>query len=182
MIEKLIKIARLTALISFVTGTVIFALYFFTSNFILLGVGYCYIALAGLTNLFVLMLILNAAAKNKQHIKKLLMQAGLMLVNIPMMLAYCWATMVLLDTMRITFTNATNRALTDIHLTGCEAKQIADLEPGEAKTIWVGIKGDCSITIDYLVKGERKKEMVVGYVTHGNGEKMQHQLGKKQLK
>ncbi len=182
MIEKLIKIAKLTALISLVTGTAIFALYFFTSNFVLLGVGYCYMALAGITNLFVLILILNAAAMNKQHSKRLLMQVGLMLINIPIVLAYCWATMVLLDTMRITFTNKTNGQLTDIHLTGCEYKQIGSLAPGGTKTIWVAIEGDCSITMDYIAQGKRKKEIVAGYLTGGSGEKMAHHIGSNQNK
>ncbi len=125
-----------------------------------------------------LMLILNAAVKNKQDGKKLMTQVGLMLINIPIMLAYCWATMILLDTVRITFKNTTNRQLTAIRLTGCEATQIGNLQPGETKTIWVGIKGDCSISIDYLAQGEQKKEIVAGYVTHGSGDKMQHHIGK----
>ncbi|MBK9462012.1 MAG: hypothetical protein IPN94_21945 [Sphingobacteriales bacterium] len=56
--EQYIKLGRQVALISFLLGTVIFGLYFMTSSFELLFVGYGFIALTGLINIVILILIL----------------------------------------------------------------------------------------------------------------------------
>lgn len=176
-IERHIKLGRQTALISFLLGTAIFGLYFLTSSFELLFVGYGFIALTGLINIAILISILVKAFKDKENRIKLLMTSGIMLMNIPVMLVYCWVAIILLDTMRITFTNATQTTLTDINIIGCETEHIDKLDVGESKTVWVGITGDCTINIDYLANGKRKEEGVVGYVTSSMGQKMKHNIG-----
>lgn len=173
--ERHIKLGRQTALISFLLGTVIFGLYFLTSSWELLFVGYAFIALAGLINLGILISILLKA--NKDNRKKLLTTCGLMLLNIPVMLFYCWVAIILLDTMRITFTNSTQTTLTNINIVGCGGGHIDKLEIGQSETVWVDITGDCSINIDYLTNGLRKEESVAGYVTNSNGQKMEYNIG-----
>ena len=79
--------------------------------------------------------------------------------------------------MRITFTNSTQTTLTDINIVGGETEHLDKLEVGQTKTVWVGITGDCSINIDYLSNGQRKRENVAGYVTSSNGQKMNHNIG-----
>ncbi len=175
--EPNIKLGQQTALISFLLGTTIFGLYFSTSSFELLFVGYGYIALTGLINIVILISILVKAFKDKVNRRKLLMTSGLMLLNIPVMLVYCWVAIILLNTMRITFINGTETTLTDINIVGCETEHIEKLNEGESKTIWVEITGDCTIYIDYLADGQRKEEVVAGYVTSGDGQKMKHNIG-----
>ena len=85
--------------------------------------------------------------------------------------------MLLTGNMRIKFTNETEHRLTEINIIGCETQSIAELEPNESKTVWVGITGDCSIKLDYIEKGEKKNEIVAGYVTSGMGQKMNHKIG-----
>lgn len=99
-----------------------------------------------------------------------------MLINIPIMLTYCWIAIILLGTMRITFTNDTGVEITDINIVGCGGGHIDKLEIGESKTVWVTITGDCSIYLDYLSKGQRKGETVAGYVTSGMGQKVNHKI------
>jgi hypothetical protein len=175
--ERHIKLGRQTALISFLLGTSIFGLYFLTSSFVLLFIGYSFIASAGLINTGILISILLKANKDKDDRKKLLTTSGLMLLNIPVMLFYCWVAIALLDTMRITFTNSTQITLTNINIVGCGSGKIDKLEVGESKTVWIDITGDCSINIDYLVNGQQKKESVAGYVTSSMGQKMKHDIG-----
>ena len=93
------------------------------------------------------------------------------------MLIYGWVAMVLLNNMRITFTNSTQTVLTDIKIDGCEPAQIDKLDPGATKTIWVGITGDCSINIYYLKNGQAQREEVAGYVTTNMGQKMNYNIG-----
>jgi hypothetical protein len=175
--ERHIKLGRQTALISFLLGTGIFGLYFLTSSFKLLFVGYGFIALTGIINIGILISLLVKANHDKDNKSKVLKTCGLMLLNIPVMLFYCSLVIILLDTMRITFTNSTQSILTDINIIGCEAEHIDNLEVGQTKTVWVGITGDCTINIDYLSNGQRKKETVAGYVTTSNGQKMKHNIG-----
>ncbi|MFM2226571.1 MAG: hypothetical protein RJA07_2773 [Bacteroidota bacterium] len=175
--ERHIKIGRQTALVSFLLGTIIFILYFLTSSFELLFVGYGFIALIGLINLGILGLILLKAKKDKDNRKKLLTTCGLMLLNIPIMLFYCWVAIILLDTMRVTFTNTTQTTLTNIEIIGCKPEHIDKLEAGESKTVWVSIIGDCSIEVTYLSNGQRKEEMVIGYTTSLMGQKITHIMG-----
>jgi hypothetical protein len=174
---RYINLGRLTALISFLLGTGIFVLYFLTSSFKLLFLGYGFIALTGLINIWILISILKKATRDIGNKSKLNWTAGLMLVNIPVMLIYCWFAIKLLDNMRITFTNATQGILTDIHIGGCEAEYIDKLEVGESKTVWVAIKGDCQISIVYLANGQPRSEEVAGYVTNGEGQKMKYNIG-----
>lgn len=175
--ERHIKLGRQTALISFLLGTGIFGLYFLTSMFELLFVGYGFIALTGIINLGILISVLVKANKDKDNRKKLLTTCGLMLLNIPVMLFYCWVAIILLDTMRITFTNSTQTTLTNINIVGCGGGHIDKLEVGESETFWVDITGDCSINIEYLSNGQRKEESVAGYVTSSMGQKMKHNIG-----
>lgn len=175
--ERHIKLGLKTALISFSLGTGIFGLYYLTSCWKLLFFGPAFIALTGLINIGILITILLRAYNEKDNRKKLLITCGIMLLNIPVMLVYCWFAIVLLNTMRITFTNSTDTTLTNINIVGCGGGHIDKLEIGESETVWVDINGDCSISIDYLFNGQRKKEIVAGYVT--TSEKMKFNIGEK---
>jgi hypothetical protein len=175
--DEHIKTGKVTTLVSFLIGTAIFGLYFLTSAFQLLAAGYVFIAIAAIINLIILTRILVTAFKDKINRKKLLLTSGLMIINIPVMLVYCSIGIVLLNTMRITFTNATGKILTDINIVGCEPKHIDKLEKGESKTIWIGITGDCTLNVDYVADKQRIEENVAGYVTNNMGQKMKYKIG-----
>jgi hypothetical protein len=85
-------------------------------------------------------------------------------------------TFVLLNTMRITFTNSTQTTLSNIHIHGCGSGYIEKLDIGQRKTVWIDITGDCSINIDYLFKGQTKKEIIADYVTTFMGQKINYKI------
>lgn len=174
--KKYITLGKVTALISFLIGATIFVIYFLTSDSNLLFIGYGFIVLAGIVNMIILIAILAKSKSETTNRKKLFKTCGLMLINIPIMFLFIWLSMILIGNMRITFTNGTNNKLTDIKIVGCETEHIAELEPNESKTVWVGITGDCSIALEYLENGKLKKETVAGYVTNGMGQKMKHKI------
>ncbi|WP_223552277.1 hypothetical protein [Aestuariivivens sp. NBU2969] len=175
--QKQILLAKKTALFSFVIGTLIFGIYFLTSKWQLLFVGYGFIILAGIFNIIVLITTLTKAKNDSENRNKLLKTSGLILLNIPVLFVYVWIAMILIGNMRITFKNTTENKLTDIEIFGCETERISELEPNESKTVWVGITGDCSISLKYQENGESKNEIVAGYVTGGMGQKMKHNIG-----
>lgn len=174
--QAYLKLGRQTAFISFLLGTGIFGLYFLTSFSVFLFLGYAYIVLTGLVNIIILISILLKADKDKDNRTKLLKTCGVMLFNIPVMLFYCWVTFILLDTLRITFTNSTQNTLTNINIIGCGGGHIDKLEKGRSKTVWVNIPSDCAISINYISNGQQKAEMVEGYISNGMGEKIKHNI------
>ena len=174
-----IKIGQFTALVSFLSGTAIFVQYYLTSGVELLFIGVGFIVLITILNIGILIAIKNKARKDLSNRQRLQKTSGLMLINIPIMILYCWMVMFLMGSMRINFINNTNTTLSDINIVGCGGAHIDHLEVGESKTVWIDISGDCSISINYLEKGERKTEAVAGYVTSGMGKKVSHKINGK---
>lgn len=176
-IERHIKLGRQTAFLSFLLGTGLFGLYFLTSSLELLFISSGFTALTGPINIGILTFILIKAIDDKDNRKKLLKTCGLMLLNIPVLLFYCWFIIILINTMRIRFSNATQTILTDINIVGCGGGHIDKLKVGERETVWVDITGDCAIYIDYISNGQRKVETAAGYVTRSMGQRIKHNIG-----
>lgn len=176
--ERNIKLGRQTALISFLLGTIIFGLYYFTSAGIFIWIGYLFIILTGLFNFRLISKIISLSIKDNYNRKALLKTLIFMFLNIPISVFYIWGSLILLNTIRITLINPTQTIFTDINIVGCETEYIDKLDAGQSKTVWVSITGDCYIDIDYLSGGQRKEEMVVGYATGFMGQKITHIIGK----
>lgn len=175
--ERHIKLGRQTALISFLLGTVIFGLYFLTSSPQLLFIGYIFLAFVGLFNIALIILLLIKASKDSINRRELFKTCVLILVNVPITVLYLWFTIILLDTLRITFTNSTSNQLTKINIIGCDDQFIEKLEIGESKTVWIKISGDCSVNINYLQNGIKKKEIVIPYTSKNLGDKRNYNIG-----
>lgn len=176
--KKQIALAVKTTLISFIVGTIIFGLYFFTSHYLFLFLGIAYIILAVGINLVVLILTLGHAKHDFKNRKKLFKASGLLFLNIPVVIAYIWFFSILSNTLRITFTNVTDNKITEININGCETKFIQELKPNESKTVWVKITSDCSVNINYTKNGTIKTENAVGYATNNMGKKIDYKIGK----
>lgn len=171
-----IKLGKLTALFSFLIGTIIFGTFYYTSSSKYLFIGYGYILIALIVNLIVLPILLYKANRHKEYRKKLFIACKMMLANIPVAILYCWIAIILLNTLRITFTNDTKTVLTDITVEGCGGGHIDRLDIGESKTVWIDVPSDCAVSINYLSKGKRKTEQVVSYATTSMGQKMRHKI------
>jgi hypothetical protein len=176
-IQDLNILGRKIALISFLTGSLIFLLYFLTSFWGLFFAGYLFIAAAVIGNLIVLIALLISTFKNKELCRSNMLTAFLMLLNIPIAFTYFWLVLVLSDTMRITFINTTNSPLISIDITGCESKHINQLAPDESETVWIAIPHLCSIEIKYMMDGKIKNEVVEPYVCKSMGYKRDHRIG-----
>lgn len=167
---------KLTTLVSAILGSVIFLLYYFTSSYLFIFLGYAFIVVAGLLNLSLLLVMLWMYANDKTNGHELPKTVGLMLLNIPLMLFYCYLSLILLSTMRITFVNKTGTLINHIQIVGCDDKTIPQMVPEESKTLWVKVKGDCYIDIEYEINGQKQEERVASYVTNNMGQKLQHNI------
>jgi hypothetical protein len=175
-VQKVKYLGKLTAILSFLIGTIIFGVYFITSIDSILFVGYTFILLAAIFNFVVFGLLSRIGIIEKE--KSIFQVCGIMLINIPIMLLYCWITIQLLNTVRINFINNKEITLKEVKISGCEEKIIEEIKSGEEKTVWIKIPSDCTIQISYNYKGKLENEIVVGYTTSNDGGKMNFKIGK----
>jgi hypothetical protein len=174
---KLLVLAKYTAFYTFLVGTFIVTAYYLGGNSIWFLIGYFYILLAFIINLAVLLLLLWRVRKDRANSRILIKHAAFLFINMPVMVAYIWFVLVLLNTMRITFTNETGQDLGPVHITGCQEKYIDHLSKGESRSAWIHITSDCAIRISYLLKGKEVNQDVFGYCTPSGGEKINYKIG-----
>lgn len=117
--------------------------------------------------------------KSKGDRKKLYRTCMVMLINVPFLASFAFVGVIIKSHLRITFTNSTEKVLTDVRLIGCEDYTIPKLNIGQSKTIWVEVQNDCAVSVVYEIEGQVAQEIVVGYATPGFGEKVKYTLVKK---
>ena len=83
-----IKLIRLTAALSFITGTVIFLLYKINHAFFWIEIGLAYIFIAFIINCIVLLVVLIQASIYYKDGSNLFYNSLLMLINIPIVILY----------------------------------------------------------------------------------------------
>ncbi len=171
------NIGKTTAIISLIIGTILIALFYFTYSPEILFAGYIYVILIIIFNIAVFIAGLVEAFNNKILRKKLLKNNGLILLNIPIALAYFWLAIFLLNTIKLTLINPTNTELTNLKLTGCETEIIDNMKPGERRTIWISINNDCNINLEFENSEQVKNEIVLGYATSMGGQQIEHKIG-----
>jgi hypothetical protein len=93
MFYNLTKWSKMLTLCSFSIGFIIFLSYYFTSEAILVVVGYIFILIASLLNSLMLFWLLLEAVRYKENRKKSLLTALLVLANIPIMLVLIFFTL-----------------------------------------------------------------------------------------
>jgi amino acid transporter len=176
--EQNIKSGKWTAIFSFIIATILMGLFYLTNSFMLAAFSYFIILGAGiLINFFCLVALLIRAYQEAAQRLKIAKTIGLMLCNIPVTILYIYFVTVLFSTMRMTFVNETGRPLTEIKIIGCEPKTIDKLDHNESKKIWVGITGDCSMKIEYVIDGEKKSEIIYDYLTNNGGQIATYKIG-----
>jgi hypothetical protein len=175
-LSKLIKTGKLTALISFLIGSFLFLLFYLSLADYFLFIGFGYILIAALVNAIILFLLSVRAYNDKGNRSRIIRAGGLMLLNIPVVLLYCWIAIILTGFVRITFVNTSQTEMSDINITGCEPYHIDKLAPGQGKTVWINVSKRCGIVVTYLVNGNKKTETVIRYCA--NSGLMNYELGK----
>jgi len=171
------KIGLFTALTSFLIGTILLIIFYFTNSTVITGYGIIFIIIAGLINAGVFVKVLTDLINEKKNRKKYFFTSGIMLLNIPVVVIYFYFVMILMSTMRVTFINETGREISDLKIIGGEPKSIEKLEIGEKQTEWIPIMSDNDLILEYEIDGELKTEMIFSYMVVG--EKFEHRIGNK---
>ncbi len=171
------KFGKRTALISFLGGSVLLIWYYYSSSLIIASIGYIFIVTALLVNAILAFILLLTSLVDRERRRSYLKTLGLMLLNAPVAILYFLVVVYLTGTMRVTFINETGQSLTNVSISGCEAKTIQHLSVDEDETVWLNIPRDCSIEIEYIVDGNIVREVVFGYATHGMGTQITYRIG-----
>ncbi len=171
------KIGLYTALISFLIGTILLTIFYFTNSTTVTLYGMIFIGIAGLINSGVLVKVLIDLINEKKNRKKYFITTGIMLLNIPVVVIYFYFVMILMSTMRVTFINETGREISELKIIGGEIKTIDKLGVGEKQTEWIGIKSENNLTLEYHIDGEIKTELIDSYMI--TGKRINHRIGNK---
>lgn len=177
-INELIKKSLRLSYYSFLIGTGLFVLFFFTNSYRLASYSLLVILILGVGNLIYFWRLGKHALVEKETRKQALKAGGIMLVNIPVVLIYMYLFVVLNNTVIVRLKNVSKKPLTNISVMGCDERTISDLLPGETDIEWIPITKSCmlnSITLQYEVNGIITKEVVYGYVI--DGQRINHRIG-----
>jgi hypothetical protein len=173
------KIGIQTALLSFSIGTILLLYYYLTGSSDILPTALLFIFVVGIVNLAIVALLIKKSFTGKPNGQSYAKTIGLMSLNIPIALLYFYFTTVLMNTMRISFSNETGQRIEDLTILGGPTPiKYAALEPHESRNAWIPIQGDGAVQITYRIGSEIKQEDVSGYITTGMGTKMKFEIGK----
>jgi hypothetical protein len=180
MQKKLInKIGIWTAALSFLIGTLLlFVFYAICLGWAILA-GYFFTITAGIINAGILLVLIFKALKDKKNRKSYLKTSAIILINIPVAIAYFYFVIMLLNTMRITFINDTGKTLTEAEIISTQNSKAGNFNEGESKTVWMNITGDCAIYIKYNMNSKVYKDVVCPYVCRNSGGKITYRIARK---
>lgn len=165
------------AIASFVLGTLLLIIYYFTLAGMVILTGLIYTGIAITINLLYTGILVYHSIQKKITSRLAFRTIGVLMLNIPIAILYFLGVIALWDYARITLYNTTAHDLTFINVTGCEQKEIKSLEKGDAQTLWIRIPHDCSIEIEYEIEGIKKTETVIRYLTNMGGLKGTYKIG-----
>lgn len=171
------KSAKILALISFLLGTFLLVTYYLTMSAEFALFSYFLIGGIVVINLVVLIILMSKLLNRNSEKEGILRTIGIMLLNIPVALFYFYVVSILTSYIRLTITNKTNTALSNIVISGCDKQKIDGLNVNESETVWIKISGDCSVNLSYNINGVEKDENVFGYVTNMMGQKVKYDIG-----
>ena len=177
--QKLIRIGIIAALLSILISSLLFFGYYFTSFNFIVYLEYVFIFVAGAISFIILLRILNHVTKHKRNRRSLIITSIVIVLSGVVALVYFRYMTNLLDTMRIKLVNESNYELSNIKITGCQKKQLANIPPKKDQTVWIKITRDCSINISYNENGQLKNEVVSDYVTTSMGQQLTFKIGNK---
>ena len=180
MQKKLInKIGVWTAALSFLIGTLLLLVFYAICSGWAILAGYFFTIIAGIINAGILLVLIFKALKDKKNRKSYLKTSAIILINIPVAIAYFYFVIILLNTMRITFINDTGKMLTEAEIISTQNSKAGNFNEGESKTVWMNITGDCAIYIKYNMNGKVYKDVVCPYVCRNSGGKMTYRINRK---
>lgn len=175
--QKLIRIGIKAGVLTILLSSLIYFTYYFTSYNLIVYLEYAFIFLAGAACFIILLRILNHVKKHKRYRIPLLLTSGFILISGIIAIIYFRNLTTLLDTMRINFVNESRYVLTDIKISGCQKKQVGNIEPKGTQTVWIRITRDCAINLSYNENGVVKNEVISSFVTTSMGQKINFKIG-----
>ncbi|HEY3402828.1 MAG TPA: hypothetical protein VGK59_05535 [Ohtaekwangia sp.] len=176
--DHLIKKSLKVSLASFLFGTSLLMLFFFTNWYFFALVSLPLILVLGIANLIQFSRLIQKALRDKANRKRIFSTCGVVSVNIPVVFLYAYFVFVLADSVIVRFKNDTGKTLTNVRVVGCDESVVQNLLPGEVEIEWIPITTACtekSILLRYEIDGVAIEEVVYGYVI--DGRRINHTIG-----
>ena len=176
--DALIKKSLKVSFTSFLLGTGLLVLFFFTNDYLFALVSLPIIVTLGAANLIILGRLGLKGLKERENRKRIFLIGGIISLNIPVAIVYAYFVVALFDIVVVRFENDTTKTLTNISVSGCDERTIGELRPGQTKIEWIRITQKCienRIVIEYEINGKLTREIVYGYVI--DGQRINHKIG-----
>ena len=167
----LIKECRQIAWFSFLIGTALLALFFFSNNLLVAFLSVPVVALFGFCNLLLLGQLLWRARREPENRRALWRMGALLSLNLPVALLYTMLVLVLSNGLLVRLVNDTPQPLRHLVVLGCgQPRPLADLPPGQATIVWLPITRNCAeraVSVQYAVGAATQQTIIDGYVVEG---------------
>ncbi|WP_196889756.1 hypothetical protein [Aureivirga sp. CE67] len=174
---KLHRVAYLSAIASFIIGTIFMVLFFTTCSIKIALAAYYYTLIAGVVNFALFILLLLASLSNNKLKKKYFKGSIALFSNIPVVLIYIYFINILSDTIRVEFVNVSDQVVENLKISGCENMLISKIDQKESDTRWIMVKKTCHIKIDYELDGIQYSENILENVSPRMGRKLSYAVG-----
>ena len=175
--EKLIKKGRITALVSFLIGTLLLIIYYFTISDYIAIAGMIYVILALIINLLIVAFLLFSFIQiDKTQKAGILKTIGLMSLNIPIALICFYVVVLNVFKIIVTFENKTGENLTEFIVLRPDYMNIGELKINSSKTVRMRNPRIRDIVVEYNLAGE-KHEVQFLYFFGTSENRVKYQVG-----
>ena len=167
----LIKKCRQDGWFSFLLGTTLLVLFFFSNNLLVAFASAPVVAILGLYNLMLLGQLLWRAQREPKNRRALWRTGALLSLNLPVALLYAVVVHLLNNALLVRLVNDAPQPLRHVVVLGCgQPRPLADLPPGQATIVWLPITRDCverAVSVQYAVGAATQQAIIDGYVVEG---------------
>jgi hypothetical protein len=182
--RSFLKMCLRVSLTSFLLGTAMLVLFFFTSDLLVALVCAPVVLVIGVYNLKLLLLLAWRGRRQKENRKELWRAGAIMSLNLPVALLYSKVVLMLSNTLLVRLVNTANQPLRQVVVLGCgEQRPLADLQIGQSTIFWLPISRACferTVVVRYKVGQSTRQAIINGYVVEskrinlkiGNGQQV----------
>lgn len=157
---KIIQVVKYFTMLTFVIGTTLTALTYFSPSTSLENGSALYGLLFVCSTLILLIIVVVKAVSQKSSRRRFIIVAAWLLVSLSIFYGCFLVWNYAVNTIIITITNNTGYEVTEAGIYGCFAQSWGHLPNGESKTVRFPANYDCAFAVTYKLNGNTKVELL----------------------
>jgi amino acid transporter len=158
--SKIILIARCFILLSFLIGTGVILLIYFTPTHSIVNFSVIYASIFFILALILFIILVSKAVIEKSSRRKFVTTTLLLLLSLSTTFVYYLIWNYALDTTLVKVINNTGQDVTEAGIYGCFEEKWGTLSKGESKTVRFPNNTDCAFMVTYKFNGNAKIEVL----------------------